>query len=53
MIGRRSGCSGVGTWRRTFADAEVTPFEKFPINGYDVDDPGVDFANWTLTVVGR
>ena len=25
----------------TFADAELTPFEKFPINEYDVDDPGV------------
>ena len=36
----------------TFADAEVTPFEKFPINGYDVDDPGVIFENWTLTVSG-
>jgi DMSO/TMAO reductase YedYZ molybdopterin-dependent catalytic subunit len=35
-----------------FADAEVTPFEKFPINGYDVDDPGVIFENWTLTVGG-
>ncbi len=36
----------------TFADAQVTPFEKFPINGYDVDDPGVIFENWTLTVGG-
>lgn len=36
----------------TFADAEVTPFEKFPINDYDVDDPGVIFENWTLTVSG-
>ena len=36
----------------TFADAELTPFEKFPINGYDVDDPGVIFENWTLTVSG-
>lgn len=36
----------------TFQDAEVTPFEKFPINGYDVDDPGVDFENWSLTVSG-
>jgi DMSO/TMAO reductase YedYZ molybdopterin-dependent catalytic subunit len=36
----------------TFADSEVTPFEKFPINGYDVDDPGVDFDAWTLTVTG-
>jgi DMSO/TMAO reductase YedYZ molybdopterin-dependent catalytic subunit len=36
----------------TFADAELTPFEKFPINGYDVDDPGVILENWTLTVSG-
>lgn len=36
----------------TFADSEVAPFEKFPINGYDVDDPGVDFDAWTLTVTG-
>ncbi len=36
----------------TFRDAEVAPFEKFPINGYDVDDPGVDFENWALTVSG-
>ncbi|MGA7768757.1 MAG: molybdopterin-dependent oxidoreductase [Candidatus Sulfotelmatobacter sp.] len=36
----------------TFADAAVTPFEKFPINGYDVDDPGVIFEEWSLTVSG-
>ncbi len=36
----------------TFADSDVTPFEKFPINGYDVDDPGVIFESWTLTVAG-
>jgi DMSO/TMAO reductase YedYZ molybdopterin-dependent catalytic subunit len=36
----------------TFADSQVTPFEKFPINDYDVDDPGVIFENWTLTVTG-
>ena len=36
----------------TFADADLTPFEKFPINDYDVDDPGVTFENWTLTVSG-
>ena len=35
-----------------FADSELTPFEKFPINGYDVDDPGVIFENWSLTVGG-
>src|ERR1700756_5600948 len=36
----------------TFDNADVAPFEKFPINGYDVDDPGVDFDQWTLTVSG-
>src|SRR5579863_8316536 len=36
----------------TFADSQITPFDKFPINGYDVDDPGVIFENWTLTVGG-
>ena len=36
----------------TFANSELTPFSKFPINDYDVDDPGVDFENWTLTVTG-
>jgi DMSO/TMAO reductase YedYZ molybdopterin-dependent catalytic subunit len=35
-----------------FRDSELTPFEKFPINDYDVDDPGVIFENWTLTVSG-
>ena len=36
----------------TFADSEVVPFEKFPINGYDVADPEVDLEKWTLTVGG-
>jgi DMSO/TMAO reductase YedYZ molybdopterin-dependent catalytic subunit len=36
----------------TFEDSELTPFEKFPINGYDVDDPGVILEKWTLTVGG-
>jgi len=36
----------------TFQDSELTPFDKFPINGYDVDDPEVDFDKWTLTVSG-
>ncbi len=35
-----------------FADSELTPFEKFPINDYDVDDPGVILEKWTLTVGG-
>ncbi len=36
----------------TFEDSELTPFDKFPINGYDVEDPGVDLAKWSLTVTG-
>lgn len=36
----------------TFSDSELTPFEKFPINDYDVDDPGVILDKWTLTVGG-
>jgi DMSO/TMAO reductase YedYZ molybdopterin-dependent catalytic subunit len=36
----------------TFADSELTPFNKFPINGYDVEDPEVDFDTWSLTVTG-
>ena len=36
----------------TFADSELTPFDKFPINDYDVDDPGIDFGAWSLTVTG-
>ena len=36
----------------TFSDADLTPFDKFPINGYDVDDPEVDLEKWTLTVSG-
>src|SRR6266849_6557277 len=36
----------------TFDDSELTPFNKFPINDYDVDDPEVDFDKWNLTVTG-
>jgi DMSO/TMAO reductase YedYZ molybdopterin-dependent catalytic subunit len=36
----------------TFADTDLTPFAKFPINDYDVDDPEVDFEKWTLKVAG-
>jgi DMSO/TMAO reductase YedYZ molybdopterin-dependent catalytic subunit len=36
----------------TFSDAEVVPFDKFPINGYDVSDPGVDLDAWKLKVTG-
>jgi DMSO/TMAO reductase YedYZ molybdopterin-dependent catalytic subunit len=37
----------------TFENGELTPFAKFPINGYDVDDPGVIFESWRLTVSGE
>jgi DMSO/TMAO reductase YedYZ molybdopterin-dependent catalytic subunit len=36
----------------TFEDSELTPFEKFPINGYDVEDPEVDLEKWTLKIFG-
>ncbi len=36
----------------TFADSDLTPFTEFPINDYDVDDPGVDLDKWTLRVAG-
>jgi DMSO/TMAO reductase YedYZ molybdopterin-dependent catalytic subunit len=36
----------------TFDDSDLTPFEKFPINDYDVDDPEVELEKWTLTVSG-
>ncbi|MGA7375693.1 MAG: molybdopterin-dependent oxidoreductase [Candidatus Sulfotelmatobacter sp.] len=36
----------------TFDNSALTPPPKFPINGYDVDDPGVDLENWTLNVSG-
>ena len=42
-----------GHMATTFDNSELTPFAKFPINGYDVDDPGVIFENWTLTVSGE
>jgi DMSO/TMAO reductase YedYZ molybdopterin-dependent catalytic subunit len=39
------------TWPSTFADSDLTPFNKFPINDYDLDDP-VDSDSWTQTVTG-
>jgi DMSO/TMAO reductase YedYZ molybdopterin-dependent catalytic subunit len=36
----------------TFEESELTPFDKFPINDYDVDDPEVDLDKWNLTVTG-
>src|SRR5215471_18615828 len=36
----------------TFNNSDLTALDKFPINNYDIDDPGVDFEKWTLTVSG-
>jgi DMSO/TMAO reductase YedYZ molybdopterin-dependent catalytic subunit len=36
----------------TYSDSAVAPFARFPYNYYDVVDPGVDLANWKLTVEG-
>jgi DMSO/TMAO reductase YedYZ molybdopterin-dependent catalytic subunit len=37
----------------TFTDAEVTPFDRFPLNSYLVDDPEIDLDEWRLEVSGR
>jgi DMSO/TMAO reductase YedYZ molybdopterin-dependent catalytic subunit len=37
----------------TFADADLTPFDRFPLNTYDLDDPDVDLDKWTLKVSGN
>jgi len=36
----------------TFEDSDLTPVDMFPINDYDVDDPGVILESWSLTVSG-
>lgn len=36
----------------TFSDADLAPFERFPVNTYDVDDPGLDLDAWKLKVTG-
>ena len=36
----------------SFGDGDVVPFAQFPYNGYDVLEPAIDFARWTLTVGG-
>jgi DMSO/TMAO reductase YedYZ molybdopterin-dependent catalytic subunit len=55
-LGFSDWASGVlfrrGHLAQTFPDAEVAPFEKFPINDYDVDDPEVDLTAWKLAVSG-
>jgi DMSO/TMAO reductase YedYZ molybdopterin-dependent catalytic subunit len=36
----------------TFSDAEVTPFDRFPLNSYLVHDPEIDLDEWRLDVSG-
>lgn len=36
----------------TYSDAEVTPFDRFPLNSYLVDDPEIDLDAWRLEVSG-
>jgi DMSO/TMAO reductase YedYZ molybdopterin-dependent catalytic subunit len=36
----------------TFPDSDVAPLDKFYVNTYDVDDPGLDLTRWTLKVDG-
>jgi DMSO/TMAO reductase YedYZ molybdopterin-dependent catalytic subunit len=36
----------------TFPDSEVAPLDKFYVNTYDVNDPGLDLTKWTLKVDG-
>jgi DMSO/TMAO reductase YedYZ molybdopterin-dependent catalytic subunit len=37
---------------RSHDAADVVPFETFPYNYYDILEPEIDFANWTLSVGG-
>jgi DMSO/TMAO reductase YedYZ molybdopterin-dependent catalytic subunit len=36
----------------TFSNAEVTPFDRFPLNSYLVDDPEIDLDDWRLEISG-
>jgi DMSO/TMAO reductase YedYZ molybdopterin-dependent catalytic subunit len=36
----------------TFAASDITPFDKFPLNSYEVDNPGIDLGKWVLKVTG-
>jgi DMSO/TMAO reductase YedYZ molybdopterin-dependent catalytic subunit len=36
----------------TYADAEVTPLDRFPLNSYLADDPEIDLDAWRLEVSG-
>ena len=36
----------------TYGDRDVTPFDRYPLNSYLADDPGVDLEGWRLKVSG-
>jgi DMSO/TMAO reductase YedYZ molybdopterin-dependent catalytic subunit len=36
----------------TFSSLDLTPFDKFPFNTYDMDDPGINLEKWVFTVSG-
>ena len=36
----------------TFVDANVTPFDRYPLNSYLVHDPEIDLEDWRLEVSG-
>jgi DMSO/TMAO reductase YedYZ molybdopterin-dependent catalytic subunit len=36
----------------TYADSEVTPFDRFPLNSYLADDPDIDLDEWRLEISG-
>ena len=41
-----------GHLAQTYANSELTAYEKFPFNYYDQLEPDIDFANWRLEVTG-
>jgi DMSO/TMAO reductase YedYZ molybdopterin-dependent catalytic subunit len=41
-----------GSMAQEFGNSEVTPFEKFPYNFWDVADPELDLDAWTFTIDG-
>jgi DMSO/TMAO reductase YedYZ molybdopterin-dependent catalytic subunit len=42
----------VGLLAPTFSDADVTPFDRFPLNSYLAHDPEIDLDEWRLEVSG-
>jgi DMSO/TMAO reductase YedYZ molybdopterin-dependent catalytic subunit len=42
----------VGALAPVYSDRDVTPFDRYPLNSYLVDDPEVDLDEWRLSVTG-